>query len=209
MRASYLGRPITADGWPGRPDEALSGPFPWSAVTRELGLLQESLRHATRRERLRRRHDRRTGLGKTRLVAECRRLFMGWVGAASGRLPLWLEGRAASYQSAQPYGLYRQVLSHWVGTGPEEPDELAWRSARKGCAGDFCWERRTTNCWLFSPMSWGSGPGGPPLPRDLAPKRSSRQVSLHCKASSPACSCTAPRSLSWRTSTGPTPLPCG
>ena len=34
------------------------------------------------------------GLGKTRLVQECRKLFMAWVGAASGRLPLWLEGRA-------------------------------------------------------------------------------------------------------------------
>ena len=39
------------------------------------------------------------GLGKTRLVHECRKLFMAWVGAASGRLPLWLEGKAASYAS--------------------------------------------------------------------------------------------------------------
>ena len=44
------------------------------------------------------------GLGKTRLVSECRKFFMGWVGAASGRLPLWLEGRCASYASSTPYG---------------------------------------------------------------------------------------------------------
>ena len=41
------------------------------------------------------------GLGKTRLVYECRKLFMAWVGAASGRLPLWLEGKAASYASSR------------------------------------------------------------------------------------------------------------
>ena len=44
------------------------------------------------------------GLGKTRLVWECRKLFMAWVGGASGRLPLWLEGRAASYRRLGPTG---------------------------------------------------------------------------------------------------------
>ena len=43
------------------------------------------------------------GLGKTRLVQECRKRFIAWVGAGSGRLPLWLEGRGASYASATPY----------------------------------------------------------------------------------------------------------
>ena len=46
------------------------------------------------------------GLGKTRLVQECRKRFMAWVGAGTGRLPLWLEGRCASYASSTPYGLY-------------------------------------------------------------------------------------------------------
>ena len=32
------------------------------------------------------------GLGKTRLVQESRKRFMAWVGAGTGRLPLWLEG---------------------------------------------------------------------------------------------------------------------
>jgi class 3 adenylate cyclase/DNA-binding SARP family transcriptional activator/tetratricopeptide (TPR) repeat protein len=63
------------------------------------------------------------GLGKTRLVNECRRLFMSWVGSGSGRLPLWLEGRAASYAASQPYGLYRQLLSAWLGVAPEEGDD--------------------------------------------------------------------------------------
>jgi len=64
------------------------------------------------------------GLGKTRLVEECRKRFMAWVGASSGRLPLWLEGRAASYASSTPYGLYQQLLSAWVGVAPEEGDEV-------------------------------------------------------------------------------------
>jgi class 3 adenylate cyclase/tetratricopeptide (TPR) repeat protein len=68
------------------------------------------------------------GLGKTRLVSECRKLFMAWAAAGSGRLPLWLEGRAASYTSSVPYGLYRQLLAAWVGVVPEEGED-ALRSA--------------------------------------------------------------------------------
>jgi DNA-binding SARP family transcriptional activator len=63
------------------------------------------------------------GLGKTRLVQECRKLFMAWVGARSGRLPLWLEGRSTSYASATPYGLYQQLVASWVGVAPDQPDE--------------------------------------------------------------------------------------
>ena len=47
--------------------------------------------------------------------AECRKYFMGWVGAASGRLPLWLEGRCASYASSTPYGAYQQLLCRFIG----------------------------------------------------------------------------------------------
>ncbi|MGA2531328.1 MAG: AAA family ATPase, partial [Acidimicrobiales bacterium] len=64
------------------------------------------------------------GLGKTRLVSECRRRFMAWVGAGSGRLPLWLEGQGASYASSIPYGLYQQLLSEWIGVAPEEGEEV-------------------------------------------------------------------------------------
>ncbi len=64
------------------------------------------------------------GLGKTRLVKEGRNRFMGWVGAGTGRLPLWMEGRCASYASWTPYGLYRQLLASWTGVGAEEPGEV-------------------------------------------------------------------------------------
>jgi len=68
------------------------------------------------------------GLGKTRLVQECRRRFMAlaWqgTGTAGGRPPLWLEGRCASFTSATPYGLYRQLLANWAGAAPEEPEAV-------------------------------------------------------------------------------------
>jgi len=62
------------------------------------------------------------GLGKTRLVQECRKRFIAWVGAGSGRLPLWLEGRCASYASAVPYSLYRQLTASWIGVSPDQPE---------------------------------------------------------------------------------------
>jgi class 3 adenylate cyclase/tetratricopeptide (TPR) repeat protein len=68
------------------------------------------------------------GLGKTRLVQECRKRFMAWVGAGTGRLPLWLEGRSASYASSTPYGLYQQLLAAWVGVAPDQ-DEAVVRPA--------------------------------------------------------------------------------
>jgi DNA-binding SARP family transcriptional activator/class 3 adenylate cyclase len=68
------------------------------------------------------------GLGKSRLVAECRKYFMGWVGAASGRLPLWLEGRCASYASSTPYGAYQQLLVRFIGA-PLEAGESVLRAA--------------------------------------------------------------------------------
>jgi class 3 adenylate cyclase len=60
------------------------------------------------------------GAGKTCLVGECRSMFTAWVRAAAGRLPLWLEGNAASYASKTSYGLYQRLLSAWVGVRPEE-----------------------------------------------------------------------------------------
>ena len=68
------------------------------------------------------------GLGKTRLVQECRKRFMAWVGTGTGRLPLWLEGRSASYASSTPYGLYQQLLAAWVGVAPDH-DEAVVRPA--------------------------------------------------------------------------------
>ena len=80
------------------------------------------------------------GLGKTRLIREARSRFMGWVASGSGRLPLWMEGRCASYASSTPYGLYRQLLSSWTGVSAEEPEEVVRpafeRAMRVVFAGD-------------------------------------------------------------------------
>ena len=73
------------------------------------------------------------GIGKTRLIGECRKFFMGWVGAASGRLPLWLEGRCASYASTTPYGLYQQLLCRFIGV-PLEAGEADLRPALESAA---------------------------------------------------------------------------
>ena len=63
------------------------------------------------------------GIGKTRLVQESRKRFIAWVGAGSGRPPLWLEGRGASYASATPYGLYRQLIASWIGVAADQSSE--------------------------------------------------------------------------------------
>ena len=77
------------------------------------------------------------GLGKTRLVQECRKLFMTWVGAASGRLPLWLEGRAASYLSNTPYGLYQRLMFSWVGASQEGAEGAAPESLEGAVKATF------------------------------------------------------------------------
>ena len=61
------------------------------------------------------------GIGKTRLAQESRKRFIAWVGAGSGRRPLWLEGRGVSYASATPYGLYRQLIANWIGVALDQP----------------------------------------------------------------------------------------
>jgi tetratricopeptide (TPR) repeat protein len=56
---------------------------------------------------------------------------MAWVGARDGRLPLWLEGRSASYASATPYGLYQQLLAGWTGVPPDQPRPAARAALEK------------------------------------------------------------------------------
>jgi DNA-binding SARP family transcriptional activator len=53
------------------------------------------------------------GLGKTRLMQECRR--------RAARGTRWLEGSSASYASSTPYGLYQQLLANWAGVTPDQP----------------------------------------------------------------------------------------
>jgi DNA-binding SARP family transcriptional activator len=67
------------------------------------------------------------GLGKTRLVEEGRKLFLARAGARAatsqpyGRLPVWLQGRGASFACATPYGLYQQLLAGWIGVAADQP----------------------------------------------------------------------------------------
>ena len=88
----------------------------------ELSAVREALNDATRGSGRVLAVIGEPGLGKTRLVQECRKLFTSWVGGVPGRLPLWLEARAASYGSTQPYGLYQQLLAAWLGIVPEDSE---------------------------------------------------------------------------------------
>jgi hypothetical protein len=104
------------------------------------------------------------GLGKTRLVDECRKYFMGWVGAASGRLPLWLEGRCASYASSTPYGAYQQLLSRFVGA-PLEGGEAVVRPALEAAVRAVLGREREVAPVLARMMGLAAGPEGAHLER--------------------------------------------
>ena len=119
------------------------------------------------------------GLGKTRLVQECRgrvaagRLGAGRVGAgrvASGRGgPVrWLEGRCASYASSTPYSLYRQLLANISGVTPDLPDAVVRPAVERALT------RATGNAELFPPLARMMGlSSGAALGR-LAPEETHR-----------------------------------
>ncbi len=107
------------------------------------------------------------GLGKTRLVSECREYFMGWVGAASGRLPLWLEGRCASYASSTPYGTYQQLLCRFIGS-PLEGGEAALRRALESAVRAVLGKDSDVLPVLAHMMGMAPGPDGAHLGR-MAP----------------------------------------
>jgi class 3 adenylate cyclase len=98
------------------------------------------------------------GIGKTRLVQESRKRFIAWVGAGSARRPLWLEGRGASYASATPYGLYRQLIASWIGVAPDQPPDRV----RGALAGALTHLMGNTN--LLPPLAHLMG-----LPQPAAP----------------------------------------
>ena len=68
------------------------------------------------------------GLGKTRLVQECRKRFMASAGPGTGGPPLWLEGRCASYAATTPYSLYQHVLAGWAGVAPDQDQTVVARA---------------------------------------------------------------------------------
>ena len=138
LTGSYLERPKARPlGYRGHARSA--GHARLVARTVELATLDEALREATSGTGSLAFVIGEPGLGKTRLVQECRKRFMAWVGAGTGRLPLWLEGRCASYASSTPYGLFQQLMSAWVGAAPEEGEEVlrpALERAMRAVFGD-------------------------------------------------------------------------
>ena len=123
LLASYLGHPrATTTG------RRLRSRIPLAGRQPELAVLGAALRAAVAGHGSLVVLTGEPGLGKTRLVQECRKRFMARAGSANGRLPRWLEGRCASYASATPYGLYRQLVAGWAGVAADQP-ETALRPA--------------------------------------------------------------------------------
>lgn len=171
--ACYVERPrARAVGQAGR--RRLAGSAPLVGRRPEVALMREALREATTGRGSVLVMVAEAGLGKTRLVYEGRRLFMAWVGSASGRLPLWLEGHAASYASSTPYGLYQQLLAAWVGVAPEEGEEVARPALERAMRAIFAGETGKDQVGLLAQLM-GLGPGRPgPSLAGLGPEQLQR-----------------------------------
>jgi class 3 adenylate cyclase len=136
LTATYLERPRARPaGQAGR--RRLAGSAPLVGREPELEALRGAVRQTTAGQGGIVLVASEPGLGKTRLVQECRRLFMSWVSTGSGRLPLWLEGRAASYAASHPYGLYRQLLLAWLGVTPEQGEHTVRGSLERATRAVF------------------------------------------------------------------------
>ncbi len=134
--ASYLERPEPRpSGYRGQ--RRVAGRAPLVGRQKELSRLDGALREALSGTGSAVFLIGEPGIGKTRLVQECRKRFMAWVGAGTGRMPLWLEGRCASFASTTPYGLYRQLLCAWVGVIPEEPEQVVQRALERAMKAVF------------------------------------------------------------------------
>ena len=121
LTATYLGRPRARATGRGL---RLGGRGPLAGRQPEMAVLGGALRDAVTGRGSVAVLTGEPGLGKTRLVQECRRRFMAFAAAAGGGPPVWLEGRCASYTSATPYGLYQQLLANWAGVALEEPEPV-------------------------------------------------------------------------------------
>jgi DNA-binding SARP family transcriptional activator/tetratricopeptide (TPR) repeat protein len=165
--ASYLERPrARSPGYRGH--ARLAGRAPLVGRQAELDMLDEALREATSGTGSVVFLVGEPGLGKTRLVQECRKRFMAWVGAGTGRLPLWLEGRCAPYASSTPYGLYQQLLSAWTGAALEEGEEVARPALERAMKAIFGGEGEHVGL-LAHMMSLRAGPEAGRLAR-LSPE---------------------------------------
>jgi predicted ATPase/class 3 adenylate cyclase len=68
------------------------------------------------------------GLGKSRLLKECRVFFES--SASKRGLPLWLEGHCTSYGGSRPYGPFKDLFRAWAGISPDDTDFNARQSLR-------------------------------------------------------------------------------
>src|SRR5581483_11490728 len=127
VTASYLGGP--RPGATARPP-GLGGRGRLVGRQDELAVLGAALRDALRGRGSVVVITAEPGLGKTRLIQECRGRLAA--GRQPGRQPgrpaaarngqvRWLEGRCASYASSTPYSLYRQLLATISGVTPDLP----------------------------------------------------------------------------------------
>ena len=104
---------------------------------------------------------------------------MAWVGAASGRLPLSLEGKAASYAFTRPYGLYKQLLTGWVGAASEEGEEVARPAFERAMRAVFGGDADEAQVGLLAQVM-GLGPGkAMSTLAGLSPEQVQRATSRH------------------------------
>jgi class 3 adenylate cyclase/DNA-binding SARP family transcriptional activator/tetratricopeptide (TPR) repeat protein len=160
LAAAYLGEP-RATAAERRP--RLGGRAPLAGRQAELRLLDNAMRGAVAGRGQVIVLAGEPGIGKTRLVQESRKRFIAWVGAGSGQRPLWLEGRGASYASATPYGLYRQLIAGWIGVAPDQPADRL-----RGALADAL-TRLMGNTNLLAPLDHLMGLPSPDATQAAAP----------------------------------------
>ena len=124
MQATYLVRPKRPSPWlSGRPGCRTSGRL--VGRQSELAALEEVAPAGDIRDGFCRIYRGRTWTGQDPPGTGMSQTFHGLGRCRHGTLPLWLEGRCASYASSTPYGLYRRLLSAWVGIAPEDREETS------------------------------------------------------------------------------------
>ena len=173
LLASYLERPKARPSGGHRPLRP-SAPMPLVGRDLELSVVREALLGATAGgEGSVVVMTGEAGIGKTRLIEEVRTLYEAWVRAAPGRLPLWLDGRATSYSGRTPFGLYKNLLSAWLGVHPEEGEEPFSCALTRAMRALYVGDAGATHLDALLQMM-GVGPGGKsrkgPACRSLGPE---------------------------------------
>ena len=69
------------------------------------------------------------GIGKSRILAELRRILLEGEGARAGPKTRWLEGRCRSYGESTPYAPVQDMLTRWLERETGTRSGAAWRKA--------------------------------------------------------------------------------